>query len=194
LGSVEKGESVAFSDSQPTEDTVLLADDSARFLSSCSRVLRQGVGRVLIAETCEQTIETVDEKPPNLVLLDIDFKDPEFTGIDCLAVMRARGYEGVVCMLTGLFSYEKLLSALLAGADDYLVKGDYDLVAEARRLIEFGKKLPGYRLVFDAVAEGGLLRSMGYRDQQSGLLKRDPRFGSGWIGSASGWVSRTRDS
>ena len=57
-------------------------------------------------------------------MLDVRFPTrDEPDGVECIAEMRRRGYEGIACMMTGDASPTTLLRAALAGANCYYVKG-----------------------------------------------------------------------
>ena len=62
------------------------------------------------------------ERPPYDVLLT-DLKLPDGSGLELLARVRERGLPLAVVLITGAGDQEAAVSALLAGADDYLVKG-----------------------------------------------------------------------
>ena len=102
--------------------TLLLVDDDEKLLSSMSKTIKlSGNYRVETASCYEQALEKLSSKP-ELSLLDINLGGDDPSGVELVSEMRKRGHPGFVCMFTGLKDEQTLFDALLAGADQYLVK------------------------------------------------------------------------
>jgi len=98
--------------------------------------------------------------------VDVNLGDGEPDGIALVREMRDIGHRGFVCMLTGASDTATLSRALLAGADDYLLKpisvldGDLDYaIARAR-----GELVPGAGL--DERVHGRFLLGKGAQEDQ----------------------------
>ena len=102
--------------------TLLLVDDDEKLLSTMSRTIeRSGNYRVETASCCKQALKKLSSKP-ELSIVDINLGGDEPSGVDLVKMFRARGCSCFVCMFTGLKDDRTLFDALLAGADQYLVK------------------------------------------------------------------------
>ena len=101
---------------------LLLVDDDEKLLSTMSRTIEaSGNYRVETASCCKQALEKLSSKP-ELSIVDICLGGDEPSGVELVKIFRARGLLSFVCMFTGLKDERTLFDALLAGADQYLVK------------------------------------------------------------------------
>ena len=99
--------------------SILIVDDDTDILKMMSRVL--GYGDEYCIYTSNRASEALGmlSKPIDLVILDIYFLDDEkndIDGIECLRLLREKGYNGIICMYTGDPSPTLLFQAALAGA------------------------------------------------------------------------------
>ena len=102
--------------------TLLLVDDDEKLLSIMSKTIElSGNYRVENASCCKQAMEKLSSKP-ELSIVDICLGGDEPSGVELVKMMRERGCSCFVCMYTALKDDRTLFDALLAGADQYLVK------------------------------------------------------------------------
>lgn len=76
-------------------------------------------------------LEDVRKYDPEVILMDIDM--PESNGIDTLKQVRKSYPDLPVIMLTVFEDHEHIISAIIAGANGYLLKRDIDQVVPAIR-------------------------------------------------------------
>lgn len=87
------------------------------------------------ASTYDKALEAIGRKEHDLYL--VDYRLGMHTGIDILRHFQEIGYEAPVIMLTGKGDYAIDNEAMIAGATDYLVKGDIT-GPELERAIRYG--------------------------------------------------------
>src|SRR5438128_59755 len=76
-------------------------------------------------DTYDAALEAIDDGEYDLCLMDYTLGDR--TGIDLLRYIRSTGSRMPIVMLTGSKDHETDLATMNAGADDYLVKGEFDM-------------------------------------------------------------------
>jgi DNA-binding NarL/FixJ family response regulator len=160
-------------DRQDDKKTVLLVDDEPLVSRALSRLLsREPAFNLTTTHTSFEALDCIAESPPDLILLDIQLRSDDVGGIECLRQIRAAGYQGTVCMFTGDPSPEMLLTALIAEADDYIVKPikGFDLIDEIRQLLDLGRSQVQQNSGFYSVLEPVYLRSRGVTKNQLQLL------------------------
>lgn len=106
--------------------TVLLVEDEAGFRQIYRDVLVADGYEVLEAEDGESGWNLIQEKKPDLVLLDLII--PKLSGYDVLKNMRANeATKGIpVLVFSVLENSEDIKKSMLLGANDYIVKGFYE--------------------------------------------------------------------
>ena len=87
------------------------------------------------APTYQKGIAAIEKKEHELYL--VDYRLGQYTGIDTLRHFHEIGYEAPVIMLTGKGDYAIDNEAMMAGATDYLVKGEIT-GQELERAIRYG--------------------------------------------------------
>ena len=114
--------------------TVLTIDDDTAITELLAMLLRTHGYEVITANSGEEGIELIQEKKPNIVVLDL-----MMPGVDGWQVCKnVREFSNVpIVVLSALDDPAMIASALDAGADDYLVKpvSSSILVAHLNRLI-----------------------------------------------------------
>ena len=88
---------------------------------------------VIPADSLKQAMERLAAESFDAVLLDLGLPDSE--GLDGLARIRTETPQVPVVILTGLADQETALAAVRAGAQDYLVKGEFSPTALRRTLL-----------------------------------------------------------
>ena len=83
----------------PDSPAVLVVDDEVRILSALRRSLRREGYEILTAETVEEALRVLDERPVALILTDQ--KMPGMSGVQFLAEAARRCPEAVRMLITG---------------------------------------------------------------------------------------------
>ena len=100
---------------------VLMIDDHALFRMGLSELLeRRGIEVVGAVGDCDQGIAWVEEKSPDVVLLDM--RMPSMNGLQVLQELRRRRVPMPVVMLTTSREESDVIQALQGGARGYLLK------------------------------------------------------------------------
>lgn len=99
---------------------VLIVDDERAVRDSLSRALRLDGYEVESVGTGMDAVTAIPEKNIDVVVLDVQM--PGLDGLDTCRLLRARGEELPILMLTARSSLSDRVAGLDAGADDYLPK------------------------------------------------------------------------
>lgn len=122
---------------------ILLVDDH--------EIVREGLAAVLVrqpgfdvvaqADTAAEALEAIEQSSPDLVVLDISL--PDASGIELCREIKARRPSIRVVILTGSDEEDNVLSAVIAGANGYLLKqsGIRDVVRAIGIVAEGGSLL-----------------------------------------------------
>ncbi|MBA2881714.1 DNA-binding NtrC family response regulator [Desulfosalsimonas propionicica] len=101
-------------------DKILLIDDDEGLIHFLSRFFqRKGYG-VTACASGRQAIETIGQQDFDLILLD--YKMPDFNGLDTLSEIRAIEVKTPVILMTAYGTTNLAIEAMKRGAYDYLVK------------------------------------------------------------------------
>ena len=115
----------------------LLVEDSEADVELIQRELVGSQLELDVADSLAAAMNRLDSNGLDAVLLDLTLPDSD--GIDTLARLRAKAPHLAVVVLTGRDDEDLALEAVQEGAQDYLVKGDYNrrsLVRAVRYAIE----------------------------------------------------------
>ncbi len=101
---------------------ILLVDDHEIVREGLAAVLGRQSGYEVVgqADTAADALEVVERLAPDLVVLDIGL--PDSSGIELCREIKARQEEIRVVILTGSDEEDNVLSAVIAGANGYLLK------------------------------------------------------------------------
>jgi two-component system response regulator HydG len=115
---------------------VLVVDDEANARSGLEKLLRQEGYSVECAADGALALAAVGETPPDVVVTDL--KMPRMDGMQLLAKMREQDFEIPVIVVTAFGDVSSAVTAMRAGAADYLTKPvDFDaLMLSIERVIE----------------------------------------------------------
>jgi DNA-binding NarL/FixJ family response regulator len=118
---------------------ILLVDDQKLFvesLQSLIQVYADNIEVVGIAHNGKEAIEYVDEKMPDIVLMDVYM--PEMTGVEATRRILAKHPDIKVMMLSTYDPDDQIKEALRIGASGYLLKdlSATELIASIRALYE----------------------------------------------------------
>ena len=102
-------------------NTVLIVDD-AEFMRVMLRDIVEDMGMVVVGEAAdgEEAVQQFDRLRPDLVLMDITM--PTRDGTEALKDILAVDQSAQVIMITALGQKEQVISALKAGAKDFIIK------------------------------------------------------------------------
>ncbi len=101
---------------------VLIVDDSQIMRKIITGVLKKlNVNEILEAVNGQEAVDSAS-KNSNVGLIMMDWNMPTMTGLDAVKKIRAAGNKVPIIMCTTEGEKEKVLEALKAGANDYLVK------------------------------------------------------------------------
>jgi two-component system response regulator MprA len=114
---------------------ILVVDDEPAVREAVERALRLDGYEVVLAGDGGEALETLDERPPDAVVLDLLM--PRVDGLELCRRMRLRGDRTPVLMLTARDAVADRVAGLDVGADDYLVKPFAldELLARVRALL-----------------------------------------------------------
>ena len=101
------------------DTTLLLVDDEPQIRRVLQTTLFEAGYGVILAKNGQEGIDTVVREHPDLVLLDINL--PDMSGFDACRLIRL-SFAGPILILSVRNSVRDKISALDAGADDYIVK------------------------------------------------------------------------
>jgi DNA-binding response OmpR family regulator len=120
---------------------VLVIDDDPQVRILVSRLLRHEGYDVIEAGEAGEALRQVDQREPDLVLLDVVM--PQVDGIDLLGEIRTRSTVPVI-MLTALGDEADRILGLRSGADDYMVKpfSPGELSARIESVLRRSQKAP----------------------------------------------------
>ena len=120
-----------------TSKQIMLLDDQGAFCRSCRRVLRHaGFQRFGAFQRCDELMALLRDGVPDLLLVDIRLGEDQPDGLDFLRSLRARGFERLAVAFSADSSPGAFHRAVVAGADDYLVKEpDLDLPREVEFIL-----------------------------------------------------------
>jgi two-component system, OmpR family, KDP operon response regulator KdpE len=100
-------------------NTLLLVDDEPQIRRVLQTTLAQAGYGVILATNGQEGIDKVVREHPDLVLLDINL--PDMSGFDACKIIRV-SFAGPILILSVRDSVRDKITALEAGADDYIVK------------------------------------------------------------------------
>ncbi len=107
-------------DLPPGEGSILVVDDEPHICESVARALARSGYEVRTAANAFQALEELGNQSVDLVLCDI--RMPEMDGMQLLSKIKESDPSIAVVMITGYGSIESAVSAIKAGADDYVTK------------------------------------------------------------------------
>src|SRR5690349_15632238 len=108
--------------------TILVADDDVDIREILKDTLNSLGARIVSAANGQECLDRVDTDVPDLILLDIEM--PVMSGLDVLKVLRERGSDTAVIMITAYGTIERAVQAMKQGAYDFITKPfDLDHIA-----------------------------------------------------------------
>src|SRR5262245_50093379 len=99
---------------------ILLVEDDPDVQLVVADLLRGGGHDVLVCGDGEEGLRAAGEQTFDLMILDVML--PRMEGFEVCRLVRERGFDGAVLMLTARVQVDDRVEGLHQGADDYLVK------------------------------------------------------------------------
>jgi DNA-binding response OmpR family regulator len=112
--------STAAYDGSVSQPNLLVVEDDADIREELAQALTGHGLRVVAVGSAAQALAAVDERRPDLILLDLGLPDQD--GVVLCRQLRAQLSEAVIVVLTARTQEFEVVVALDAGADDYLTK------------------------------------------------------------------------
>jgi len=103
-----------------TSYCIHVVDDEAVARNGLKMALKKKNYRVQAFDTAESALKAMDEKPPDLVLLDIGL--PGMSGVEALEIIKERHPEVIIVMITAFEDVQTVVSSMKNGAYEYVVK------------------------------------------------------------------------
>ena len=125
-----------------TAGTVLVVEDDEAVAELVQITLARAGFDVDIVHTCADARTAIEDKPHDLLLLDI--KLPDGDGLDLLTSFKDRGTSGAVIVLTAFRQEEKALRGFELGAADFISKPfkPREIVTRARHVLGLRDAVP----------------------------------------------------
>ncbi|MCY0882167.1 MAG: response regulator [Firmicutes bacterium] len=100
--------------------TVLIVDDAAFMRLRLKKMIEAAGYQVIEADNGQKAVQIYHDRHPDLVLMDITM--PEMDGITALKIIREEDPQAKVLMVSALGQQNMVISAIQAGAKDFIVK------------------------------------------------------------------------
>jgi len=154
---------------------VLVVDDEPTLLRALESLLRKKGYEVTGLDSPIVATQKLAQEDYDVALLDI--KMPQLSGLELLSAVKHRRPEVEVIMMTGHATVETALSAVRAGAYDYLTKPFDDVELVARAVAKAAER----KMLFDR-----------NRQLESALREREGTQGEGLVGTSAPMREVTR--
>jgi len=120
--------------------TILVVDDEAEIREGLDALLTSEGFEVSFAETGSSGLQKLEERPFDLILLDVSL--PDRNGIDMLREIRKRDPNLAIILITAFGSIDMARAAFKSGAQDYITKpwSNDELIAQVSLAVE-GRRL-----------------------------------------------------
>ena len=99
---------------------ILLVDDDVRLVTAFTHILSKRGHRVVAVATAEEFLRTVENDPPELVILDVHL--PGASGLDAFRKIKDVGNPATVIVMTGESTMQNAVEAMALGAFSYQLK------------------------------------------------------------------------
>lgn len=103
-----------------SKGTILVVDDEETLRITIKEFLDEQGYEVVVAETCEQALERINEFLPDLILLDLRL--PDMNGLELLEKIKSKDSQALIVVMTGFGSVDSAVEAMKIGAFNYLEK------------------------------------------------------------------------
>jgi two-component system response regulator RegA len=104
----------------PVDTSLVIVDDDGPFLQRLGRAMEARGFEVRTAQTVEEGLALIAEKPPAFAVVDMRLDDGN--GLDVIESLKERRDDAKVVVLTGYGNIATAVTAVKLGAVDYLAK------------------------------------------------------------------------
>jgi DNA-binding NtrC family response regulator len=120
--------------------SILVVDDELEIREGLEALLNSEGFQVTLAETAAAGLQKLEERPYDLVLLDVSL--PDHNGLDLLREIKQRDANLAIILITAFGSIEMARAAFKSGAQDYITKpwSNDELITQVSLAIE-GRRL-----------------------------------------------------
>ncbi len=101
---------------------ILIVDDEADIRELVSGILEDEGHRTRLARDSDEALKSIEDRRPNLVILDIWLQGSRLDGLEVLTVMKRTYPELPVVIISGHGNIETAVTAIKRGAYDYIEK------------------------------------------------------------------------
>jgi len=119
---------------------VLLVDDQTLVREGLSTLLSLSDNVTVVAQASSgrEAVRLTTESEPDVILMDI--RMPDLNGIEAVELVREKGFQTPVLMLTTFDDHESIMKAIQAGAEGYLLKDvSLEVLVDAIEALAEGK-------------------------------------------------------
>ena len=121
---------------------ILIVDDEIDICEQISEILKDNHFSTKIVHTSEETIKSINEKYPILIILDIWLNNSKLDGFSLLKKIRAENPQIPIIMISGHGNIETAINSIKNGAFDFIEKPfDIDIL-----LLKINKALENVKL------------------------------------------------
>ena len=154
-----------------TGPRILVVDDESHVREGLERLLRQSGYVVDTATDGKEALVVASERPPEVVITDLNM--PVMDGVQLCAKLRESDRELPVIFATGIGEVPSAVTAMRAGATDYLVKPvDFDALVVAIERAREARKQSVYHAARRVAASRGTVLVTGESGTGEGELAR----------------------
>ena len=121
---------------------ILLADDHPVVLDGLAAILNSQIDFEIVAtaRNGREAVERARELQPDIILLDLEM--PEVDGVEAIKQLRAEPMTARIIVFTMYDSDDRIVAAVRAGAQGYLLKGTpREEIFQAVRIVHSGESL-----------------------------------------------------
>src|SRR5205814_9396180 len=130
-----------YSAAMPSDRSILIVEDDKAFLHRLSRAMEGRGFAVTMAETVAEGLNRLETNSPAFAVVDMRLEDGN--GLDVISALKRARPDARAIILTGYGNIATAVTAIKAGAVDYLAKpADADDVAAALLALEGRKADP----------------------------------------------------
>ena len=153
---------------------LLLVEDSLQLNKALSTILKRNTFVVDSAYDGEEALLFIEQYTYDVIILDVMM--PKLNGFEVLKVIREKGIDTPVIMLTAKSTVEDKITGLDLGADDYLAKpfNTEELLARIRALL---RRKPNYKkedlLTFGDLSLNVKTATLMCADKQVSLMNKE---------------------
>ena len=149
---------------------IVVADDHPIVLDGLGAILSTQPDFEIVGTASNglEVVQRAADLHPDVLLLDLEM--PQMDGVEALKTMRGQGVNVRVIVFTAFDTDERILGAVQAGAEGYLLKG-----APREELFEAIRVVNGGGSLLQPIVMSKLLRHISQREDDKGVEPLSPR-------------------